>query len=126
MRHLVENSGKFTSPRVAARIEVARCEVDGERPFFVRDNGVGFDMENAKRFFQPLQRMHTEKDFPGSGIGLAIVKRIVRRHGGRIWAATAAGEGATFLFTLGAQSAPARRRPTRPGLPAPCAAARWA
>lgn len=102
VRHLIENAWKFTSTREAARIEIGRSEGDSDRPFFVRDNGVGFDMQHATRLFQPLQRLHPDKEFPGSGIGLAIVHRIVRRHGGRIWAEAAAGEGATFFFTLGA------------------------
>lgn len=102
VRHLIENAWKFTSARAAARIEVGRSERDSDRPFFVRDNGVGFDMQYAQRLFQPLQRLHADKDFPGSGIGLAIVHRIVRRHGGRIWAEAATGEGANFFFTLGA------------------------
>ncbi len=102
MSHIVDNAWKFTSARAEARIEVGRRETNGERQFFVRDNGVGFDMHYANRLFQPLQRLHSDKDFPGSGIGLALVKRIVHRHGGRIWAEADTGAGATFFFTLGA------------------------
>lgn len=102
VRCLIENAWKFTSPRAAARVEIGRNEQDSDRPFFVRDNGVGFDMQHATRLFQPLQRVHSDREFPGSGIGLAIVHRIVRRHGGRIWADAVIGEGATFFFTLGA------------------------
>lgn len=102
VRCLIENAWKFTSSRTAARVEIGRNERDGDRPFFVRDNGVGFDMQHATRLFQPLQRLHSDKEFPGSGIGLAIVHRIVGRHGGRIWADAVIGEGATFFFTLGA------------------------
>jgi light-regulated signal transduction histidine kinase (bacteriophytochrome) len=102
VRTLAENAWKFTSSRAAARIEVGRNRRDAERPFFVRDNGAGFDMQYAGRLFQPLQRLHSDKEFPGFGIGLAIAHRIVRRHGGRIWAEAAPGEGATFFFTLGA------------------------
>jgi signal transduction histidine kinase len=75
---------------------------DGGRPvFFVRDNGIGFPMDQVERIFAPFARLHSEREFKGSGIGLAIVLRIVARHGGRIWAESAEGQGATFRFTLG-------------------------
>ncbi len=99
LRNLLENAWKFTSLRPAARIEFGVLERPGERVFFVRDDGAGFDMNAAKNMFAPFQRFHSPKDFPGSGIGLATVKRAVGRHGGRIWAESD-GRGAAFYFTL--------------------------
>jgi signal transduction histidine kinase len=97
LENLVRNAWKFTSKRPAAHIEIGRR--DGA--LFVRDDGAGFDAAHAGKLFQPFQRMHTTEDFEGTGIGLATAQRIVARHGGRIWADSAPGHGATFFFTLG-------------------------
>jgi light-regulated signal transduction histidine kinase (bacteriophytochrome) len=104
LENLLGNAWKFTSKAPAARIEFGekRERHDGqeERIYFVRDNGAGFDMAQADKLFQTFQRLHGPDDFPGSGIGLATVKRVIHRHGGRVWAEGAEGQGATFYFTL--------------------------
>lgn len=99
--NLMENAWKFTSQRPRPLIEVGQTQVDGETAFYVRDNGVGFNMEQADRLFQPFKRLHPSGAYQGSGIGLATVQRIVRRHGGQVWAESREGEGAAFFFTLG-------------------------
>ena len=98
--NLISNSWKFTSPKPAATIDVGGEHVDGEDRLFVRDNGVGFDMLYSHKLFGAFQRLHSQSEFPGMGIGLATVRRIVNRHGGRCWAEGAVGEGATFYFVL--------------------------
>src|SRR6185312_11934593 len=100
LENLLSNAWKFTSKRPDARISVSAEEHDGAMAFCVRDNGAGFDMEHAGGLFVPFHRLHAEKDFEGTGVGLATVKRIVARHGGHIWAEAAVGEGAAFFFTL--------------------------
>jgi len=98
--NLLGNAWKYTSRTPHARIEL-KMEANEAGPFFVvRDNGAGFDMAHAGSLFQPFQRLHTADDFPGTGIGLATVQRIVDRHGGRVWAESAVGAGATVFFTI--------------------------
>ncbi len=98
--NLIGNAWKFTKHRPVARIEFGLTKIDGKDVYFIRDNGAGFSMENAKRLFNPFQRLHSESEFPGIGIGLATVQRIIHRHGGRIWAESEVDKGATFYFTL--------------------------
>jgi light-regulated signal transduction histidine kinase (bacteriophytochrome) len=100
LENLLGNAWKFTSKRNRARIEFGCAIVGGQPAYFVRDNGAGFDMSYADRLFAPFQRVHTADEFEGSGIGLATVQRIIRRHGGRIWAEGVEDRGATFYFTL--------------------------
>jgi PAS domain S-box-containing protein len=101
MINLLENAWKFTRDAAQPRVEVG-CDTTGERPvYFVRDNGAGFDMAHAARLFGVFQRLHAVGEYEGTGIGLATVERVVRRHGGRIWAESEPNAGATFYFTLG-------------------------
>ena len=101
LENLLSNAWKFTARQPQPRIELGVTHLPGEPAFFVRDNGAGFDMSYADRLFTPFQRLHLSSEFPGTGIGLATVQRIVYRHGGRIWAEGGVGQGATFHFTLG-------------------------
>ncbi|HEY3594042.1 MAG TPA: ATP-binding protein, partial [Polyangiaceae bacterium] len=98
--NLLGNAWKFTSKTAETRIEVSRQRENGDFVYFVRDNGAGFDMAHAAKLFSPFQRLHSQSDFQGTGIGLATVHRIVDRHGGRVWAEGQVGKGATLFFSI--------------------------
>jgi PAS domain S-box-containing protein len=105
LENLLGNAWKFTSKTATAQITLGMNETGDERIFYVRDNGAGFDMAYAQKLFAPFQRLHQNQEFPGTGIGLATVQRVVRRHGGRIWAEGRPAAGATFFFTIPRESA---------------------
>ena len=98
--NLLGNAWKFTSRRLRATIEVGAGQANGAYAYFVRDNGAGFDAAYADRLFGAFQRLHAAAEFPGTGIGLATVQRIIQRHGGKVWAEGAVDRGAIFYFTL--------------------------
>ncbi len=100
LENLIGNAWKYTARSSPARVSIGSQAGESGPAFFVRDNGVGFDMKYADKLFMPFQRLHPETEFPGSGIGLVTVQRIIARHGGRIWAQAKPDEGATFYFTL--------------------------
>jgi PAS domain S-box-containing protein len=100
LQNLLHNAWKFTRRKSRARIELGVIQGEDPPVFFVRDNGSGFDMVHAERVFNPFTRLHKSEDFEGTGIGLATVKRVINRHGGRIWAQSEVGQGATFYFTI--------------------------
>jgi signal transduction histidine kinase len=106
LENLLGNAFKYTSKNAHARIELGMREMAGTRVWFVRDDGAGFDMQYAGKLFSPFQRLHSAKEFPGTGVGLATVQRVVHRHGGKIWAEAAPGAGASFMFTLGPEDRP--------------------
>jgi light-regulated signal transduction histidine kinase (bacteriophytochrome) len=108
LQNLVGNAWKFTAHTAAPHIEVGCQPRDGGQTYFVRDNGAGFREEDAESLFRAFGRLHSQADFPGTGIGLATVHRIVDRHGGQVWAEGRPGHGATFRFTLRAARTPVR------------------
>ncbi len=100
LENLLGNAWKFTGKQPRAKIEFGRIEHEGAEAYFVKDDGVGFDMAYADKLFDAFQRLHSAEEFPGTGIGLATVQRIVHRHGGRVWGEGAVEKRATFYFTL--------------------------
>jgi light-regulated signal transduction histidine kinase (bacteriophytochrome) len=100
MQNLLGNAIKYTARKTPAQITVGARRTASERIYYVRDNGAGFDMQYADKLFKPFHRLHGQDEFPGSGVGLATVLRIIERHGGRIWGEAAPEQGATFYFTL--------------------------
>lgn len=100
LTNLIGNAWKYTGKNSDARIDIGSITIENRNVFFIRDNGAGFDMNFADKLFKPFQRLHSENQFKGTGIGLAIVQRIIQRHGGKIWTESEPGKGAVFYFTL--------------------------
>jgi two-component system sensor histidine kinase/response regulator len=100
LENLLSNAWKFTGKKSGAKIEFGAIQQKGKRAYFIRDNGAGFNMDHANRLFGAFQRLHNASDYPGTGVGLATVQRIMHRHGGQVWAESTPGNGATFYFSL--------------------------
>lgn len=103
LENLLNNAWKFTAKKAQVTITFGRAVRDGRPAFAVGDDGAGFDMAHVEKLFGAFQRLHPEREFPGNGVGLATVQRIIHRHGGQIWAEGSPGHGATFTFTLPAK-----------------------
>lgn len=106
LSNLISNAWKYSSKTPSARIEIGEMEKCGQKIYYLRDNGAGFDMKFAAKLFVPFMRLHSDREFPGTGIGLAIVKRVIEKHAGKIWAESEPGRGATFYFTLSMKGRP--------------------
>ena len=100
MQNMLSNSWKFTSRHDNGVIQFGVSEMGGKKIYFVKDDGAGFDMAYSDKLFTPFQRLHSTAEFPGTGIGLVIAKRILKRHGGDIWATAETEKGATFYFSF--------------------------
>ena len=100
INNLLDNAIKFTGKQEKAHITMGSTVVNNEKVYFIRDNGPGFDMAHIDKLFKPFHRLHSSREYPGTGIGLSIVKRVITRHGGRIWPEAAVNQGATFYFTF--------------------------
>jgi len=114
LENLLDNAWKFTAHADFARIQFGALHEEGGTIFYVADNGAGFNMAFAGRLFKPFQRLHLESEFPGTGVGLATVQRVIRRHGGDIWVESEPGKGTTFYFTLEPGVVPPHRKKGRP------------
>jgi light-regulated signal transduction histidine kinase (bacteriophytochrome) len=100
LQNLLQNAWKFSARNPEPTVEFGSLQKDGKTAYYIRDNGIGFDMAYVNQLFTPFQRLHSKEQFEGTGIGLATVQRVIKRHGGKVWAEGAVGQGATFYFSL--------------------------
>ena len=99
--NLLSNAIKYTRKTADASIEIGVVDTDRMPTYFIRDTGTGFDMQQADKLFKPFQRLHSSEEFEGTGVGLSLVRRVIERHDGKVWAEAVEGRGATFYFTIG-------------------------